>query len=116
MSADSETQQQNPGTGAGHQARTEPRPPIRRAAQGRMLAGVAAGLARSFGVDVNIIRIVFAVLAILGIAGSSLGIGGIPLYLAGIPLYLACWLLIPEDGHEHSIAAQLLSSVHSRSR
>ena len=62
------------------------------------------------------IRIVFAVLAILGIAGSTLGVGGIPLYLAGIPLYLACWLLIPEDGHEHSIAAHLLSSVQSRSR
>jgi phage shock protein PspC (stress-responsive transcriptional regulator) len=115
MSADSETQHQNPAGEAGQQAAAESRPPIRRAASGRMLAGVAAGLARTFGVDVNIIRIGFAVLAILGIAGSSLGIGGIPLYLAGIPLYLACWLLIPEEGQEHSIAAHLLSSVHSRS-
>jgi phage shock protein PspC (stress-responsive transcriptional regulator) len=108
MSADSETQHQNPAGEAGQQAAAESRPPIRRAASGRMLAGVAAGLARTFGVDVNIIRIGFAVLAILGIAGSSLGIGG-------IPLYLACWLLIPEEGQEHSIAAHLLSSVHSRS-
>jgi phage shock protein PspC (stress-responsive transcriptional regulator) len=113
MSTDSEAQQ-DPAPEAGHQAATEPRPPIRRAAHGRMLAGVAAGLARTFGVDVNIIRIVFVVLAILAVAGSSLGIGGIPLYLAGIPLYLACWLLIPEDGQEHSIAAHLLSSRQSR--
>jgi phage shock protein PspC (stress-responsive transcriptional regulator) len=114
MSTDSETQQ-DPTPEAGRQAADEPRPPIRRAAQGRMVAGVAAGLARTFGVDVNIIRIVFVVLAILAVAGSSLGIGGIPLYLAGIPLYLACWLLIPEDGQEHSIAAHLLSSRQSRS-
>ncbi len=114
MSTDSETQP-DPTPEAGHQAATEPRSPIRRAAHGRMLAGVAAGLARTFGVDVNIIRIVFVVLAILAVAGSSLGVGGVPLYLAGIPLYLACWLLIPEDGHEHSIAAHLLSSRQSRS-
>ena len=50
-----------------------------------MLAGVAAGLARHFGIDVNIIRIGFAVLAILGLVGSSLGFGGIPFYLAGHP-------------------------------
>jgi phage shock protein PspC (stress-responsive transcriptional regulator) len=114
MSTDRETQP-DPAPEAGHQAATEPRPPIRRAAHGRMLAGVAAGLARTFGVDVNIIRIVFVVLAILAIAGNSLGIGGLPLYVAGIPLYLACWLLIPEDGQEHSIAAHLLSSRQSRS-
>jgi phage shock protein PspC (stress-responsive transcriptional regulator) len=86
------------------------RPPLRRPAHGRMLAGVAAGLARYFGVDVTIIRIVMAVLAILAVAGNALSIAGIPLYLAGIPLYLACWLLIPEEGHEHSIAVNLLRS------
>jgi phage shock protein PspC (stress-responsive transcriptional regulator) len=115
MSTDSDTQQShNPD--AGDQAGPAARPPLRRAAQGRMLAGVAAGLSRYFGVDVNVFRIGFAVLAILGFVGSSLGIGGIPLYLAGIPLYLACWLLIPEEGHQHSIAAHLLSSAQSRSR
>jgi phage shock protein PspC (stress-responsive transcriptional regulator) len=114
MSADSEPQP-DPTPEARYQAAAEPRPPIRRVAQGRMLAGVAAGLARTFGIDVNIIRIVFVVLAVLAVAGSSLGIGGVPLYLAGIPLYLACWLLIPEDGQEHSIAAHLLSSRQSRS-
>ena len=65
-----------------------------------MLAGVAEGLSRYFGIDANIIRIGFAVLAILGLVGSSFGFGGIPFYLAGIPLYLALWVLIPEEGHD----------------
>jgi phage shock protein PspC (stress-responsive transcriptional regulator) len=129
MSTDSDTQQPHDSGPAGQpgdaqseggrfehaQHHQHARVPIRRAAHGRMLAGVAAGLARSFGIDVNIIRIGFVVLAILGLVGSGLGFGGVPFYLAGIPLYLALWLLIPEDGHERSIAAQLLSSVQSRS-
>lgn len=114
MSTDSDAQQ--PYNSGAEQHEQDTRGPIRRAAHGRMLAGVAAGLARYFGIDVNIIRIGFAVLAILGLVGSGLGFGGVPFYLAGIPLYLALWLLIPEEGHERSIAAHLLSSVQSRSR
>jgi phage shock protein C len=114
MSTDSDTQQSS-APDAGERPRASGRPPLRRPVHGRMLAGVAAGLARYFGIDVTIVRIVLVVLAILGIVGNSLAIAGIPLYLAGIPLYLACWLLIPEEGQEHSIAAHLLSSVHSRS-
>jgi phage shock protein PspC (stress-responsive transcriptional regulator) len=115
MSTDSDTQQSS-RPDAGSEARPTTRPPLRRAAHGRMLAGVAAGFSRYFGLDVNIFRIGFAVLAILGFVGSSLGLGGIPLYLAGIPLYLACWLLIPEEGQEHSIAGHLLNSAQNRSR
>jgi phage shock protein C len=115
MSTDSDTQQSYHPE-AGQQASENTRPPMRRAASGRMLAGVAAGLSRYFGVDVNIFRIGFAVLAILGFVGNTLGVAGIPLYLAGVPLYLAFWLLIPEEGQEHSIAARLLSSAQSRSR
>jgi phage shock protein C len=79
-----------------------------------MLAGVAAGLARYLGVDVTIVRIVLVVLAVLGVIGSTLSVVGFPLYLAGIPLYLACWVLIPEEGNEHSIAGHLLRSAHDR--
>jgi phage shock protein C len=114
MSTENDTQQ--PGNSAADEHQQSARGPIRRAGHDRMLAGVAAGLARYFGIDVNIIRIGFAVLAILGLVGSGFGFGGIPFYLAGIPLYLALWLLIPEEGHERSIAASLLSSVQSRSR
>jgi phage shock protein C len=70
--------------------------------EGRMLAGVAAGVARYFDVDANIIRIVFAVLTVMG--------------GAGVPLYLAGWLLIPEEGSEQSIASSFIESLQSRSR
>jgi phage shock protein C len=73
------------------------RPPLRRAYHGRMLAGVCAGLADSFGVDVTIVRVAFAVFTFLG--------------GAGVPAYLACWLLIPEEGSDQSIAGSLFSSV-----
>ena len=77
--------------------------PLRRPVGGRMLAGVAAGVADYLGVDVMIVRIVVAVLAIVG--------GG-----AGILLYLAGWLLIPEEGSDQSLAAELIGSVSARSR
>ena len=64
---------------------------LRRSADNRMLAGVAAGIARYLNVDVTVVRIVFAVLTVVG--GAAL------------PIYLAGWLLIPEDGADQSIAA-----------
>ena len=68
----------------------------------RMLGGVAAGIARYLSVDVTVVRIIFAVLTV---------IGG-----AGVPLYLAGWLLIPEDGSDQSIASEFIQSVSGRSR
>jgi phage shock protein PspC (stress-responsive transcriptional regulator) len=67
----------------------------------RMLAGVAAGVARYLGVDVTIVRIILVVLAV---------VGG-----AGVPIYLAGWLLIPEQGSEQSIASEFIQSFQSRS-
>jgi phage shock protein PspC (stress-responsive transcriptional regulator) len=78
------------------------RPALRRPFQDRMLAGVAAGLARYLGVDVIIVRIAFVVLTVFG--------------GAGIPLYLAGLLLIPEEGSDQSIASSLIESLQSRSR
>ena len=78
------------------------RPALRRPYQDRMLAGVAAGLARYFGVDAIIVRIAFVVLTV---------VGG-----AGIPLYLAGLLLIPEEGTDVSIAGSIIESLQSRSR
>ena len=75
---------------------------LRRPFSGRMLAGVAAGLAHYFGVDVTLVRIAFVVLTV---------VGG-----AGIPLYLAGLLLIPEEGSDQSIASSLIDSLQSRSR
>ncbi|HEY2075238.1 MAG TPA: PspC domain-containing protein [Streptosporangiaceae bacterium] len=83
------------------------RPQLRRPANGRMVAGVCAAIGRHFNVDVTIVRVIFAVLTIAGFTGLAY-LGGLPLYLGGIPLYLACWLLIPEEGSDHSIAARFV--------
>lgn len=73
------------------------RPPLRRAYDGRMLAGVCAGLADYLAIDVTIVRVAFAVFTFLG--------------GAAIPAYLACLLLIPEEGSDQSLASSLLDSV-----
>jgi phage shock protein PspC (stress-responsive transcriptional regulator) len=114
MSTDNDTQHFT-GPEPDNERRPDSRPPLRRPARGRMIAGVAAGLAGYFRVDVTIVRIGLVVLALLGVIGSSLSVIGIPLYLAGIPLYLACWVLIPEEGSDYSIASHLLRSAHDRS-
>ncbi|HEV3295440.1 MAG TPA: PspC domain-containing protein [Streptosporangiaceae bacterium] len=74
---------------------TQPRP-LSRPVTDRMLAGVASGIARYLDVDVTIVRIIFAVLTVLG--------------GAGVPIYLAGWLLIPEEGSEQSIAGGFIQS------
>ena len=82
-------------------AQTRPQP-LYRPFQDRMLAGVSVGIARYLGVDVTVVRIVLAVLAV---------VGGV-----GVPLYLAGWLLIPEEGSEQSIASQFIQFLQARSR
>ena len=79
-----------------------------------MVAGVAVAIGRHFNIDVTIVRVVFAVLTIAGFTGLPF-LGGVPLYLGGIPLYLACWLLIPEEGSDHSIASGFLKDRQRRS-
>lgn len=74
--------------------------PLHRATNGRMVTGVAAGLADYLGVDVTIVRIAFVVATILG--------GGL-----GIAAYLACLLLIPEQGSSESLATSLIHTVTS---
>ena len=83
------------GTGSRHTS-------LRRPAEGSVVAGVTAGLARYLGMDVMIIRLAFVVLAV---------VGG-----AGVPLYLAGLLLIPAEGSGRSIASSLIESLPSRSR
>jgi phage shock protein PspC (stress-responsive transcriptional regulator) len=71
--------------------------PLYRPVHDRMLAGVASGLARYFGVDVLLVRIALVVLVF---------VGGI-----GLALYLASWLLIPEEGTDQSILAEFTKSA-----
>ncbi len=73
---------------------------LHRGGQGRMLAGVAVGLADYFDVDPTLVRIGFVALSLLG------GLA--------VPIYLAGWLLIPEEGAETSVAEELLARERSR--
>jgi phage shock protein PspC (stress-responsive transcriptional regulator) len=68
----------------------------------RMLAGVAVGLADYFDVDPTLVRIGFVALAFLG------GLA--------VPLYLAGWLLIPDEGADHSLAEELLERERAHDR
>ncbi len=101
------------GTGQTGTGQTDPRPEplfgyaparaaLRRPFEGRVLTGVAEGLARYFGVDTTLVRIGFVVLTV---------IGG-----AGVPLYLAGLLLIPDEGSDQSIAASIIESFQNRNR
>jgi phage shock protein PspC (stress-responsive transcriptional regulator) len=76
--------------------------PLCRPVHDRMLAGVASGIAYYLGVDATIVRIVLAVLTL---------VGG-----AGVPLYLAGWLLIPDEGASQSIASELIRSLFPRTQ
>jgi len=63
--------------------------------EGRIVAGVCAGLAAYLGVDPNLIRLAFAVLTVFG--------GG------GVLLYLVAWAVIPEEGEGASIVEDLVN-------
>jgi len=92
--------------GAGAAALPPPRPPgydeqrLRRGGPGRMLGGVAVGLADYFDVDPTIVRIGFVALAF---------VGGL-----AVPLYLAGWLLIPDEESDMSVAEELLARERER--
>jgi phage shock protein PspC (stress-responsive transcriptional regulator) len=67
---------------------------LHRSLHGRILGGVAAGLAEWLELDASVVRIGFVVLALLG------GLA--------VPLYVAGWLLIPDEGANRSVAEEWL--------
>ena len=74
-----------------------------RSRTGRMVAGVCAGVAEYFGIDVTLVRVIVAVVAVIT--------GG-----AGVLAYLVAWAIIPDEGEKYSIAEDLLSKTsHSSS-
>ena len=75
---------------------------LRRSADDRMLAGVAAGIARYLDAEVDDLDGV-AALALLSGAGVA-------------ALYLAAWLLIPQDGEDQGIAVAWIASHQNRPR
>jgi phage shock protein PspC (stress-responsive transcriptional regulator) len=68
---------------------------LERKLSGRLLAGVCAGLADYSGVDVTLIRVIFAVLTLFG------GVGAIA--------YVLAWALVPEEGEPVSIAERFIN-------
>jgi phage shock protein PspC (stress-responsive transcriptional regulator) len=76
-------------------------PRLHRGGHGRMVAGVASGLADYFDVDPTIVRVGFVALAF---------VGGL-----AVPLYLAAWLLIPDEDTDLSVAEELLARERAHS-
>ncbi|MEV6105570.1 PspC domain-containing protein [Streptomyces sp. NPDC051940] len=64
---------------------------LTRPTDGRMIAGVCAGLARRFGISANTMRVIFLVSCLL--PG--------PQFL----IYLALWLVLPSEDKAHGRAA-----------
>ena len=75
---------------------------LRRSGDDKMLAGVAGGIARYLNVNVTLVRVIIAALALFSGAGAA--------------LYLAAWLLIPADGDDQSIAEAWIASRQDRVR
>jgi len=65
-----------------------PRPhpvPLRRSRKERMIAGVCAGLAHHFALDVTLVRVLYVLVSILSVA------------FPGILVYIILWIVIPEE-------------------
>lgn len=59
--------------------------PLRRSRSDRMIAGVCAGLAHHFGLDVTLMRVLYVLVSILSV--------GFP----GTIVYIILWIVIPEE-------------------
>ena len=59
--------------------------PLRRSPSRRMVAGVVAGLADYFGLDVTLARVLYVLISILSVA------------FPGLLVYVLLWILVPED-------------------
>lgn len=68
-----------------------------RSRDNRIIAGVCAGVAGYLGIDVNLVRVLAVVLAIVT--------GGV----GGVLVYLVAWAVIPEEGQLRSIVEDLVS-------
>ena len=65
-----------------------------RSREGRVLAGVCAGFADYFSLDVTLVRVIWAVVSLIT--------GG-----AGVLAYLAAWVIIPAEGEKTSIVQNM---------
>jgi phage shock protein PspC (stress-responsive transcriptional regulator) len=70
--------------------------------KGRMVAGVCAGVADYFGIDVTLVRVIVAVISVIT--------GG-----AGVLAYLVAWVIIPEEGKKNSVAENIVNKKQDTS-
>jgi phage shock protein C len=66
-----------------------------RSRKGRMVAGICAGIAGYFGLDVTLVRVIVTVVSV--ITGGT-----------GALAYLAAWMIIPGEGEKTSIAQDII--------
>jgi phage shock protein C len=74
-------------------------PALRRPTEGRLVAGVAIGLADYFDVDAVLVRVALVAVTLMG------GLG--------VALYVAAWLLMPDEGSDESVAEELLDRMRT---
>jgi phage shock protein C len=75
---------------------------LTRKRDGRMVAGVCAGLADYLGSDVTLIRVIVAAIAVLT--------GG-----TGILAYLVAWAIIPDEDQKTPVAENLATKIREGS-
>lgn len=63
---------------------------LQRPRSNRMIAGVVAGLADRFGMDVTLARVIYVIASIVSVA------------FPGILVYLLLWLIIPQEPADRS--------------
>mgnify|MGYP000211417632 CR=1 FL=1 len=62
--------------------------PLRRSRSNRMIAGVVAGLARYFGIDVTLARVLYVLISICSAA------------FPGILVYVIFWIVTPQEDQD----------------
>ena len=59
---------------------------LRRSKSNKMIAGVIGGLARYFGFDPTLARVLYVILSVVSVA------------FPGIVVYINLWIIMPEEG------------------
>jgi phage shock protein C len=72
-------------TGRGTPAASQTTERLSRPMQDAKIGGVCAGFARSFGLDVTLVRILWIALTVL------------PVPFCGLIVYIVCWIVMPKD-------------------
>ncbi len=71
---------------------------IYRSETDKIIAGVCGGIAEYFGTDAWVVRIIFAISALFG--------------LAGVILYLILWVILPEKNHMENNSEHAQEHAH----